>query len=294
LISNGVANFDAGTGAIDLSNDGNDFTNISLRGDSISFKDSFGGVALGDIVSNNALDIATNGEITQISGAKLKVAGVTSLDAGSANINLTSKENQLTGLINVVGGVVVLETANTPKFGEVETDKPIKGGKIQTNKIDTLISTIVVKADVNVAPVIPTQPIASQKVEPITQIMTENTPQIAQTEIIPIKQNTQVVLMERIAESLQIEDTNQITLVSQVLDDEKTIRVTLNELQEIQNNNDEKMNNEQETTQQIPIRVALSKNSIVELIDGGVNLPEGIDQEFYVVKNDDSKQKGAN
>jgi hypothetical protein len=289
LTSNGIANFDAGRGSIDLSNDGNDFTSISLKGDSISFKDSFGGVALGDIVSNNALDIATNGDITQISGAKIKVSGVTSLDAGKSNINFTSKENQLLGLINVKASLVVLETANTPKFGNVATDKPIKGGKIQTNKIDTLISATIVNANLNVEPVIQTNTITAQKTEPIIEVITENTPQIGGTETISTKQNTQTVFMERVAESLQIEDKNTITLVSQVLDDEKTIRVTLNELQEIQNTNEDTTKNEQDITKQIPIRVALSKNSIVELIDGGVSLPEGIDQEFYIVKNDDFK-----
>mgnify|MGYP002641611467 FL=1 len=31
-----------------------------------------------------------------------------------------------------------------------------------------------------------------------------------------------------------------------------------------------------------------------ELVDGGVNLPAGVDQEFYVVKNDSKKSKKGN
>ena len=32
-------------------------------------------------------------------------------------------------------------------------------------------------------------------------------------------------------------------------------------------------------------RVSLSQDSIVDLVNGGVNLPDGVEQEFYVVEN---------
>ena len=41
-------------------------------------------------------------------------------------------------------------------------------------------------------------------------------------------------------------------------------------------------------------RVALGENFLIELVDGGVNLPAGVNQEFYVVKNDSRKSKKGN
>jgi filamentous hemagglutinin family protein len=41
------------------------------------------------------------------------------------------------------------------------------------------------------------------------------------------------------------------------------------------------------------IRVPLGNNSMVELVNGGVNLPKGVSQEFYVVKNTTNGNNGA-
>jgi len=36
------------------------------------------------------------------------------------------------------------------------------------------------------------------------------------------------------------------------------------------------------------VRVPLSKNSIVDLVNGGVNLPNGVDQQFFVVADNEN------
>jgi hypothetical protein len=274
LTSNGIAKFDVGNANIDLSNDGNDFTNISLKGNSISFKDSFGGVALGDIVANNALDISTNGEITQISGAKLKVSGITSLDAGNSNINLTSKENQLLGLINVKGGVVVLETANVPKFGDVQTDKPIKGGKIQTSKIERIIDQSLKQENLNNL-----NETISKNINNILQNKIVNNPLDTKTNL-EQKINVDYFTDKTIIQTLQLDQNSKLLTVSQPLDDENTYRVTLNELKDM-NESDIEQNN---------VLVSLSKNSNVALVNGGISLPDGLEQEFYIIKAENEKK----
>ena len=42
------------------------------------------------------------------------------------------------------------------------------------------------------------------------------------------------------------------------------------------------------TTQAQDVRVPLSKNSIVDLVNGGVNLPSGVEQQFFVVADNDN------
>ena len=40
------------------------------------------------------------------------------------------------------------------------------------------------------------------------------------------------------------------------------------------------------------VRVSLGNGSIVELLNGGVNLVDGLEQEFYVQKTEITKSKG--
>lgn len=58
-----------------------------------------------------------------------------------------------------------------------------------------------------------------------------------------------------------------------------TQRITLTELQTSQ-----EQGNGVPITQS-DIRIALAQNSMIELVNGGVRLPTGLDQEFYVVED---------
>jgi filamentous hemagglutinin family protein len=73
----------------------------------------------------------------------------------------------------------------------------------------------------------------------------------------------------------------KVALVSQPLDGEVTKRVTMSEIRGMQQDANPALSGSnvgQDT------RVPLSENSIVDLVNGGVNLPDGVEQEFYVVK----------
>ena len=43
---------------------------------------------------------------------------------------------------------------------------------------------------------------------------------------------------------------------------------------------------ETQTNDTQDIVVSLGNNSVVQLVNGGVSLPEGVDQQFYVVANE--------
>ena len=57
--------------------------------------------------------------------------------------------------------------------------------------------------------------------------------------------------------------------------------ITLSEIRINQENN---QTNEGSQTQQ-DVRVPISKNSVIELVNGGVNLPDGVEQQFFIVAN---------
>jgi hypothetical protein len=94
-------------------------------------------------------------------------------------------------------------------------------------------------------------------------------------------------VMQNLGKRLGLNQGEELSLVSTVLEGQATQRITLGELKDLSedsNNPNERRNTPIET------RVALGDNSIVELVNGGVTLPEGVDQEFYVTKNKKNKK----
>lgn len=83
----------------------------------------------------------------------------------------------------------------------------------------------------------------------------------------------------------------KVSLVSKPLEGEPSKVLTLSDIRAMQPSPSSNNSNqsEQQNNNGTPIiqetRVALSANSIVELVNGGVNLPEGVEQEFYVVED---------
>jgi hypothetical protein len=259
ITATGATTLASTSGDVKLDGANNDFSTINASGANVSFVDSVGGVILGNVATRGSFSATSkDGTIDQEAGTALAIGGISSFDAGSSNINLTSKSNNFSGIINVKGGEVILESVAAPKFGVVATSKPIKGGKIQTSKIDTLIAATINSAQIQPVVVAPIQlqntPENSPKTEP-QNIMTQ---------------------LQQFAGKEAIEPM----IVSQVLDNEDTLRITLTELEGMQKN----------VTQE-PLRVAMNQNSIVSLVSGGVRLLDGLDQEFYLVKEDKKSEK---
>jgi len=81
----------------------------------------------------------------------------------------------------------------------------------------------------------------------------------------------------------------KVSLVSKPLEGEPSKVLTLSDIKAMQTQPVQTNENGETQTNATPIvqetRVALSSNSIVDLVNGGVNLPEGVEQEFYVVED---------
>jgi filamentous hemagglutinin family protein len=125
----GNADFDAGAGAITLSNAGNDFGGaVHLSGGAAVVRDanalqlgtldvagltatSGGALSLGSgQVGGNLVATSQGGGITQ-AGA-LSVAGTSSIDAGAGNITLTNAGNDFAGPVGLSGGAIALRDRN--------------------------------------------------------------------------------------------------------------------------------------------------------------------------------------
>ena len=133
----GASTLDAGTGAIALTDAGNDFEGaVSLTGGAASISDA-NALALGaldvDLLSassHGALDLGTgsivgtlvadsNGGSIGQSGA-LEVGGSSTLDAGSGAIVLTDAGNDFGGAVSLAGGAVSVDDANALALGALD------------------------------------------------------------------------------------------------------------------------------------------------------------------------------
>ncbi|MGY1520569.1 two-partner secretion domain-containing protein [Luteimonas sp. A482] len=133
----GVSTINAGSGAITLSNAGNDFRNlVNLAGGVAVLRDmnalglgalnvtslavtSGGALSLGSgAIGGNLTATTTSGGITQ-TGALL-VAGASSIDAGASAVTLANAGNDFAGTVNLRGGAVAITDANALTLGQVD------------------------------------------------------------------------------------------------------------------------------------------------------------------------------
>ena len=73
---------------------------------------------------------------------------------------------------------------------------------------------------------------------------------------------------------------NQVNVMSQPIQNQNTTMVTMGELRANQDTNTPNGNSD--------IRVPVGDNSVIELINGGVNLPNGVEQQFFVVNTENN------
>ena len=85
--------------------------------------------------------------------------------------------------------------------------------------------------------------------------------------------------------NLGIGENTKTALVSKPLENEPTKVMTLSEIKASQPQRSDSTQEQQGTPVVEDVRVALSQDSIIDLLNGGVNLPEGVDQQFYVVED---------
>ena len=89
----------------------------------------------------------------------------------------------------------------------------------------------------------------------------------------PVTQNTQIG--NNLSIKLGITNSENVNLVSQVVEGKQSQVVTLGEL---------KTQNDSVSVGEI--RVSLGNGSLVSLVNGGVTLPSGVEQQFYVVREE--------
>ena len=118
----------------------------------------------------------------------------------------------------------------------------------------------------------------------ITAITNNNSIKITIPKLVTPIIKSQVKTQVTSTQGLGFKEGTKVALVSKPLENEATKMVTLSEIKAMQSSKSEGQNDTDSTPVVKDIRISLSQNSIVELVNGGVNLPDGVEQEFYVVE----------
>ena len=146
------------------------------------------------------------------------------------------------------------------------------------NKIDKVIDTIVNQQQIKVEPpkILVTQPSI------MTPIFAPKSTFVLPT-VAPTTQAT--TMLSSISQALGLKQGESVSLISTPNQAEATQKVTMGEIQVLMGSNNGETNTQNNgNAPMVETRVALGDGSIIDLVNGGVNLPEGVDQEFYVVK----------
>jgi filamentous hemagglutinin family protein len=160
---------------------------------------------------------------------------------------------------------IISTTGNTD--GTLTINSAIEIQDIITN----IVNATTVKPTVVVAPKTPDQPVAGFE-RKVASVIVNNTPPITSDNTLP---SANIGLNELIRdvkpEVNDVVQNNRLTLVSDSGGEEKITTVDMESLMAKSGGGE--------------LRVALSPDSFVELVNGGVNLPNGVSQEFYVVED---------
>lgn len=125
----------------------------------------------------------------------------------------------------------------------------------------------------------------------VTAIVNTNATKVNVPKITPPVIQPKVRVQTTIAPTIDMGfgEGTKVSLVSKPQEGEPSKVLTLSDIRAMQTQPEQTNNGGDGQTNATPAfqetRVALSDNSIVDLVNGGVNLPEGVDQEFYVVED---------
>ncbi|ABB44026.1 GLUG [Sulfurimonas denitrificans DSM 1251] len=157
---------------------------------------------------------------------------------------------------------------------------PVVTPPVQAQKIADVVTTIVNTNSVKV----------ELPKEVTTQVNTNFTSSVAATVVAPKTTITSSPMLATLETKLGITAGEGVSLSSITIEGTPTEIVTLSQLQTMSDSQPQANSSDNAASTTVTeTRVALSENSIIDLINGGVHLPEGVDQQFYVTKTPKKK-----
>ena len=240
---------------------------------------------IGGLVGNNSSTIENSYATGTVKGND-KVGGLVGTSYGTVNNSFW--DTQTSGQSTSAGGEgkTTAEMQDISTFSDAgwsieEDSSTAKSIPFLTMNGSTPIWKIATKVTAE-SPEAATSETEAKKV--ITAITNNNSIKITIPKLVTPIIKSQVKTQVTSTQGLGFKEGTKVALVSKPLENEATKMVTLSEIKAMQSSKSEGQNDTDSTPVVKDIRISLSQNSIVELVNGGVNLPDGVEQEFYVVE----------
>jgi hypothetical protein len=224
------------------------------------------------------LGVEAVGNISQTPTSTISAGGETTLASTTGDVTLDGDNNTFNQKVNLNAKRAFINSTSKLKLGDVKLEFELQGsGATKDNITSSDISNFITK-DV-------------QNVEKDIKVINENLNNLNSKELVNNDSNNSNfigVILDDFSENL-MKSISFVSIPSQKGDIEK---VTLSELIAIYN-----QSNPENKEQNSEIKIPIFENSLVGIVNGGVSLPEGLEQEFYLVRQDiniDSKNKKNN
>lgn len=223
----------------------------------------------------NTASSSTNGTFTDATNS----VNIVAITANQALYPFSSRPTTVNLVANSSAATIVPGGGNSDD-NDIEDDVEVPSTPSTTtdNKIDKVIDTIVNQQQIKVEPpkILVTQPSI------MTPIFAPKSTFVLPT-VAPTTQAT--TMLSSISQALGLKQGESVSLISTPNQAEATQKVTMGEIQVLMGSNNGETNTQNNgNAPMVETRVALGDGSIIDLVNGGVNLPEDVDQEFYVVK----------
>ncbi|BAK72755.1 hypothetical protein [Arcobacter sp. L] len=266
ITSNGETTLSSTTGDVTLDGE-NDFQGtVNASGANVALND-VNGIELGTISASESLGVSATDDITQSPSSVITSNGETTLSSTTGDVTLDGRTNQFKGKINLNAKNAKINATSKLNLGDIKLNTKLQGTGAPNDTLNASdISNIITKDFSNV--------------EKNIKIVTDNLKNLFSNKL----ENNN--LTASIIERLNFPNTNNISLVSIPPEKIEVEKITFSELVLM----NEKSQNKDVNSD---IIIALAENSAIKLINSGVNLPEGVEQEFYVIKQD-KDNKGIN
>jgi len=293
-----TAKFNTPNGNVNLLNPNNSFGEFSANAQSINLTNT-GNSLLADVTANQDLTInANSGSITQTQNTAVIVNQTATFNAGNG-IYLPNSGNRFGGIVNVNAPSATFGASEAMKFGSVNTQTPVEllfkakqAAAEQVNTYNQIINSVIngSATQVVIPPTTIQGNIASPSYSPLTSLGTN-------AFVVSSNANTQTsgpsTSGGNMMSSLGLDSGTRYNVVSTTNGDEQPkALITMSQLIALRQGGDTQSvktdaNGENTATQAqaIEIRVPMSQNSIVDIVNGGVKLPEGVEQQFFVVED---------
>ena len=278
ISTTGVTTLASTSGNIALDSATNDFkSTVNASGKDVALADA-NGIELGSISATGTLGVNSVNDITQKARTTISTTGATTLASTSGNIALDSASNDFKSTVNASGKDVALADANGIELGSISATGTLtlKEGTLSPEPETPIVTP---------TPEPETEPEVKPNVEEETKKAIEDViTTIANTTAIKTpKVNTVVPQTVKTTTPVDTTDGTKINLVSQPLENQATRMVTMSELKETKTEENDDGNVNQD------FMVPLGDDSIIQLVNAGVNLPAGVEQLFFVSTNENQE-----